>query len=395
MRLAAFTRRASLPAITSLVALVALSPAIAQAETTTLVSSAANSLCIRPKGFKPLKGGGADYSRITTPHAGAYPDTGSACGIQSPSNPEAMGTVGAPAGSFAGSIPGASWVSINSSGETSVKPEYSIYDETLVLCENQAAAASLNGTMFAGSVAGAFLNGHPIGNQPFNPPTAANFNGPPAGGWPFASGSANFVTGLNTLQFVVYSGQDYTGLPDTGLDFSATVSYPKCEPQWFSNGTVLEGEEPLTSSGVLTFKANGPDPFEVKCKKTDRETIANLGEGPGVDSVSEFKLSGCKGKAPACHGSSFEVLSANLPWASHLLPGSPIEDAVEGMELVVVCGSTVLGVFKGTLDPTLEKSADVFGPRSGTLEDGLEDQLFVIGTDKLKGPPGDEKITAG
>lgn len=193
--------------------------------TQTVVSDATNSLCVNPTAtpFAPVINSKINYKPITKANkkGGPFPETGTACAPETATHPTAMGGPGEKAGPYLGAIPGASWVSINNTGEdaSNPPPKYYIYNATFTLCHNQVPETTVSGTMFADNVAGAFLNGKPIGNQPF-PGTGANFNGPPAGGWPFGPASSPLKAGPNTLQFVVL---DETA-PFTGLDFSATVT---------------------------------------------------------------------------------------------------------------------------------------------------------------------------
>ncbi|HYB23929.1 MAG TPA: hypothetical protein VED41_09045, partial [Solirubrobacteraceae bacterium] len=213
----------------TLVALAAAGTA-AQAETKTLVSSEASSLCVNPtKGFKPKKNSKEiNYAPLeeSNPGGGPFPDTGKACEAGTPSHPAAMGAPGQPAGPYHGSIAGASWVSLVASGSdaSNPPPRYYIYDATFDLCANQLAGASISGTMFADNIASAYLNGELIGRQPYAG-LVENFNGPPAGGWPFGPASGPFRAGVNTLQFVVLD----ESTAYTGLDFSATVTAPSVE----------------------------------------------------------------------------------------------------------------------------------------------------------------------
>jgi hypothetical protein len=404
-----FVSLASLLAIAAL----AVMPAMAQAETITLVSGESNSLCINPTAaaFKPeiptknLKehptGFELNDKPLTTSHKGAFPDTGKSCSPETPSHAIAMGGPGLPAYPYGSSIPGASWVSYNATGEdaTNEAPKYYIYDATFELCGNQAEAASMSGEMFADNVGAVFLNGTHLGNQkPNNPLTNhENFSGTP---FPFVAGGAPpFVAGKNTLQFVVLDESN----PYTALDFSATITVPPCLPRWYSNGKLIKpGEvEPVATAGTLVLRStisNGKEVKEyvTKCKKKDKELITNPPEGAGVDEVTEWVLSGCSAKPSPCPvGTKLEIISQNLNWPTHLIAGPPIRDVIESIVWEVKCSGTLLDIFSGTLAPTIGNSIDLFGPGSGTLTDPLGNTLTVTGKETLKGPPGDEKITAG
>jgi hypothetical protein len=245
-----------------------------------------------------------------------------------------------------------------------------------------------------------------------------------------------FKAGVNTLQFVVL---DESGAY-TGLDFSATVTSPPCEPWWYSNKQLITEEEVhVATSGVLTFQSSvvtkekvqkecekevdqefaqtgaskygatpeeavskcialhGGKEFKIKCKKKDKETIYNPAGGrAGRDEVTEWVLSGCLGEPSPCPiGTKMEVISQNLPWPSHLIPGPPIRDVIENIVWEIKCSGSRLDTFTGTLMPTIGNSVDVFGAGSGEVEDSFGNKATVTGTEKLIGPIGDEHITAG
>jgi hypothetical protein len=222
--------------ITSLLAIliVAVMPALAQAEIKELVSSAANSLCVSPTeaAFAPEVGGHLNFAPLADEHAGPFPDTGAAC-AKGPANPTAMGLPGKTAGPYTGSIPNASWVSpFSASGSdlSNPAPKYYIYDETFTLCENQVAGARIKVSMLADNTGSAFLNGIPIGGEAFHLVATNHQNFDTVGGQgpfgPNVGSAGGFKAGVNTLQFVVL---DET--PEfTGLDFSAKIKAEQCEP---------------------------------------------------------------------------------------------------------------------------------------------------------------------
>jgi hypothetical protein len=208
---------------------------------------------------------------------------------------------------------------------------------------------------------------------------------------PNIGAAGGFKFGLNTIQFVVLD----EGGGFTGLDFSALISSPPCTPWWYSNGKLLkEGEaESVTTSGTLTTRVGE---FTTKCKVHDKEIIENpIGGGAGTDEVTEYVLSGCAAKPTPCIGTKQEIVAHKLPWLTHLTYGPPIKDVIEGIELEVKCGGALLDTFTGELAPTVGTSKLEFGAGSGALEDPGKTKATFTGTDKLIGPPGDEKITAG
>jgi hypothetical protein len=165
-------------------------------------------------------------------------------------------------------------------------------------------------------------------------------------------------------------------------------------PSWYSNGKLIHAGEvvPVETSGALTFHV---EKKAVKCKLKDFETIENDPNLTGLDLISRFSLTGCTSKVPLCPtGAQAEVIAEGLPWKSRLLPGPPIRDEIAGMVFRVVCGGTVIDVYHGTLFPEVGKSVLKFGAGSGVLANSKGNPVKVTGSDKLKGPPGDEKITA-
>lgn len=251
--------------IASLLALAvsAIAPSLAQAETQTLVSSEASSLCINPTapGFEPLVKGEPNYAPLFTPHEGPFPDTGEACGEPLTTHATAMAGPGESAYPYSSSIPGASWISLNKTGEdaSNPAPKYYIYDATFTLCANQPDNTEINGKMFADNTAGAFLNGEPLGHQAFGLPPSNHEN---FSGTPFAFGGPShhgFKVGLNTLQIVVYD----ESAPYTATNFSATVTSKETCGSFEFPGLgrcikVLKGKGKFNDSGCeKTIVGNG------------------------------------------------------------------------------------------------------------------------------------------
>ncbi len=227
-----------------MIAALLVMPVATLAETTTLVSGDTDSLCINPvNGFEPTVNNTNNYLPLVTPHTGPFPDTGDACGVQSPNRAVVVPPT-APVVSeiWNGVIPGASWVGINHAGEdlSNPPPAYYIYSTNFTLCADQVAGAHMALAMYADDTAGAFLNGVPIGHMPFEPSTLENFKSPPgpAGGWPSVSGTgpaAGFTTGVNSLQFVVRDDK----ADNIGLEFGATLTSSACAADTFGPSGIV------------------------------------------------------------------------------------------------------------------------------------------------------------
>lgn len=380
--------------------------AAAQAETQTLVSGEADSLCVNPKGFKPIAKGELDYGPLEKAHKGAFSTKASSCAPGSPAHPVAMAGPGEAASPYTGSIPGASWVSMDPTGEdtSNPPPRYYIYTATFTLaCGNEAAGAELDLSTFADDTVGAFLNGVPIGHLPY-PGTEANFDGPPIGGWPLAAATGaagGFRTGVNSLQFVVLDESPSF----TALDFGATVNAPPCEPRWYSNGQPITGEVPVTSAGSVLFLGLLPlarkhelIEFQIKCDLAEQARLANPVEGAGTSQITAFALSGCKAKKagafqpPCVKNSELNLVAGDLNWPGRLIAGSPISDLSEHVEVTVRCDNTTVWTFTGSLAETLTSAGAV---RLGGQLESAGSPLGVEGKELREGPPGDEKITVG
>ena len=193
------------------------------------------------------------------------------------------------------------------------------------------------------------------------------------------------------------------GYGDNGGAGAAWVfSNSPAQPHWYSNGKRIAGcvAEPVATKGTLTFLYVAPEAkteSAFHCKVTDKEVIENpAGGGAGIDQLTEFVLSGCKGKPSPCpKRTKLEVIAHMLPWATHLIPGPPIRDVVEGIELEVKCSDgTVLDTLTGELMPRVGNSVLEFDAGSGELMGPGGSKMTVAGTDKLKGPIRDRKITA-
>jgi hypothetical protein len=157
-----------------------------------------------------------------------------------PTSPYVVSATQASSNSWAAPMAGTNWVSIDPTGsDRSVAPpttcpagnvptgndecQFYLYDATFNVCSTK--GIKLTGSMMSDNLAGVFLNSHFITEQTtgtgfsydgVNPP-ASNFTTPT----PFSTG-ANFVTGLNTIDFVVWDST----ISSTGLDYAVTIVIP-------------------------------------------------------------------------------------------------------------------------------------------------------------------------
>lgn len=172
-------------------------------------------------------------------------------------------------------------------------------------------------------------------------------------------------------------------------------------PHWLSDGTTIVGNPvPVKTSGKLsfTFTQFGTT---ITCKVTDEELIQNPASGgPGIDEMTAFRLSMCKEQRGTTTRlctppTKIEVTALGLPWRSKLVAEPPIvRDEIEGLTLEFKCtkGGTNYGPYTGTLKPKVGNSVLEFEGAAGL--GGTFGTVLVSGSDKMKGPQGDKKITA-
>jgi Regulator of chromosome condensation (RCC1) repeat len=190
---------------------------------------------------------------------------------------------------------------------------------------------------------------------------------------------------------------------DGFTDSMAIAPVSECLPttaQWYSDGHLICERTEVSTKGKLTLEIDGSE-ASVTCKVSDLEVLENPGtDGPGRGTITEFVLSHCKAKGTTVcpRGEILEVL-ANAPWSTELSTESPIRDEVSGVELQVVCRSGAAEAeydrLTGTLEPEVKNSALVFAAGSGELaETRSAAKATISGSDKMKGPKKDTKITA-
>jgi hypothetical protein len=193
--------------------------------------------------------------------------------------------------------------------------------------------------------------------------------------------------------------------------FAAMPAIAQAQPHWYSNGVKIKAgtkEVPndvqVTTTGTLTLHALKR---AIECKVKDKGSIWNpAGGGAGEDEITEFVNSECKiveGAAICTVATELEVIALNLPWYTILeVIAGEIRDRIyaevagvkKGIEVAIECKGTVEDVFTGMLTPKIGNSVAEFGTGSGELEDPAKNKATVTGNDAIKGPAGDETITA-
>jgi hypothetical protein len=209
--------------------------------TQTVVSSATNSLCLNPSGVTSISG--PQSTSLTSPTCNPP------AALASLSGPVLVTTI---PGNF-GSISGGSWVGISHYASdlsdypynpqwATNSPVFDIYDADFSLpCFT---TASLSGSMLADGAVGVYLNNSFIAAQPVAPspggiPPSSNYSGLAT---TFAT-SVGFTPGMNVLDFIV---ADY-GQDQTGLDFSATITYVPCVTTTTTTTTVASSTTTTTT----------------------------------------------------------------------------------------------------------------------------------------------------
>ena len=177
-----------------------------------------------------------------------------------------------------------------------------------------------------------------------------------------------------------------------GRNHSLAVGEYPAPLVWYKKNVELTkgaAHQAVATSATLTLHTiAGP----IACKVKDSEEIWNPLIGVGQDEVTTFVLGTCKsGLCPKPQKT--EVNALGLGWPSHLIPGPPVRDQIEKIDLEIRCsGSGFLDKYEGTLTPEVGNGVLTFGAGSGELEDSGNHKANVTGTDKLTAGPG--KITA-
>ncbi len=215
----------------------------------------------------------------------------------------------------------------------------------------------------------------------------------------FGPGSGELENGNNSNTMTI-TGSDK--LTDPTGDTKTGAEEVEHEPHWYSDGKrIAEGTpEHVVTSGTITMNTTSSKATTVTCPWTDEEVVENpVGGGAGTDEVTELLTKGCK-ILPKCPTGTKLVVAAvpsSLSWPSELLAGPTIADEISGIAIEVKCegiGGFAL-TYSGTLAPEVaSSSALVFSVPSGLLLGSYSTTATLSGTDKLKGPTGDTKVTA-
>jgi hypothetical protein len=209
----------------------------------------------------------------------------------------------------------------------------------------------------------------------------------------FGAGSGALEDKAGGKKATVSGTDKMTGPPG---DTKIAAEEVEHEPHWYSNGKRIAENTPenVTTTGTLEYHSSNA--VTLICKVKDEEIVENpLGGLAGTDEMVSLSQT-CKIN-PACpKGDKLVVVSTSLPWPSELIEGPPIRDEITGISVEVKCvGPKPSSVtYTGTLTPEVGSSTLVFGAGSGSLNGSNSTTATVTGTDKLKGPPGDTKITA-
>jgi len=150
-------------------------------------------------------------------------------------------------------------------------------------------------------------------------------------------------------------------------------------PHWYRGAHRVQEHEvlPLNSSSIFryvitSYAGEWPLTWTVSCKLKLRGTLENpVGGGAGTNEITTFLASHCSSEPEVCVTGKPELIAGKLPWRSQLLPGSPIRDAIEGIELELRCSGSPLYTVTGTLMPTVNRRIE-FGEGSGELENPSE-----------------------
>ncbi len=194
---------------------------------------------------------------------------------------------------------------------------------------------------------------------------------------------------------VGYDGPTGMGTPDGVPEITEPA-----DSHWYSNGTLIASglRETVKAKGSLTFHLS--ESVGVKCKVKDDNQIENpTGGATGVDSLSDFVLSGCKATGSVCaKGEKLLAVPGGLPWSSTLIAGSPVRDQLASVEVRIECKAKIgatksYDTLTGILQPEVATNLLTYTGASGELSQTLPGKATVTGEEKLTAPKKAE-ITA-
>jgi hypothetical protein len=146
---------------------------------------------------------------------------------------------------------------------------------------------------------------------------------------------------------------------------------------------------PIATYGILDL--SNTTLGTITCHVVDEGNIWNTTlAAAGKDEVTLFINSSCV-SSPSCPGITVTGLRKGSPlsetnaWPTHLIPGPPIRDAIEEIEIKVVCPGVVETVFAGTLTPKVVNGSPSYiefdAPGSGHLTSTLVGEGVPSGKD--------------
>lgn len=148
---------------------------------------------------------------------------------------------------------------------------------------------------------------------------------------------------------------------------------------------------PIATYGILVL--HNATLGTVTCHVVDEGNIWNTTlAAAGKDEITLFTNSSCVASPTACPGITITALRKGSPlsetnaWPTHLIPGPPIRDVIEEIEIKVVCPGVIETTFTGTLMPKIVNGSPSFAEfdaESGHLTSSLVGEAKVTGKDFL------------
>lgn len=186
-------------------------------------------------------------------------------------------------------------------------------------------------------------------------------------------------------------------------------------PHWLNGPQVIRNEEhvPVMNRGngqKLTFTVTKAA-ASVTCNVAFRDVITNpLNETAGIDEMTVFQPTKCKGGAGLCPSGKVGIVALGLPWPSHLSTEVPAgaegNNVIEGVALEFQCGGTKgAGIFKGMLSTLVKQLPNkphcggqnphpcaLFEYRGEPSLSGGSGTVAVSGAERIVGPRGEIQV---